>query len=706
DYAAWLRLAKAVDGKLTLHDLVPPSVPRVHDAGDHVNMIALAFNLTLPFVLVVALESRRKAERALAIVAAALVVLALFFTVSRAAWVSAAVALPLFALLYSRRERGVAGLEAPRLSRLQFGAGAAATAIVVLLGAGLLAARWDSRPEWLFRSSLSPRYDAFSVGLHIFRDDPWTGSGPNTYSLLYNVYSGDYPIEDFHPHNGYIAVGDDTGIVGVAAVAFLGIVLVWSLITSFVRGDPRERVYAAACLAALAALAVHSAADMPNQSKTALLLVAVIAALAMKLSPPRQAPSRLLSAANLPRLAVLVFLPLLFGAWLWTDIGHARYDDSLHRLGKGDFAAATRKALDAADKDPDFAAYQFQAGVAQAIEYLVRQEKGDTNPVLLDGAIDSLRSGIASEPRSGIGHANLALALRMRGDRQEAVGEARLALQRAPGDGTIAAVAATVLEWAGEDGEAMYAYSSAVTHDDALIDSPFWTANAFRKDARDGVVDSTFLSPCQKGRTIALYRGYPDDLAPLAEQCAKEVAASGDVRRQSDLAIIRAAMGDAAGAKQQAQAAADRAPDNAYARTALAIALAPGGDLDAVRRQLMLAADLGDPDGALLLYYTYAQPPTDIARNTQLPTSATQPPKQVIDRLQKALPASAPFVYDSGIQDYLLGILYYRPRYFRESPTSILIPGDWINLASPRTLFIQQALKEARAGEGAPGASK
>jgi hypothetical protein len=49
-------------------------------------------------------------------------------------------------------------------------------------------------------------------------------------------------------------------------------------------------------------------------------------------------------------------------------------------------------------------------------------------------------------------------------------------------------------------------------------------------------------------------------------------------------------------------------------------------------------------------------------------------------------------VYD-GRQLYLLGVLYYRVRFQRESPHTILVPGEWIDLASPRTLLILEALQ-------------
>jgi hypothetical protein len=49
-------------------------------------------------------------------------------------------------------------------------------------------------------------------------------------------------------------------------------------------------------------------------------------------------------------------------------------------------------------------------------------------------------------------------------------------------------------------------------------------------------------------------------------------------------------------------------------------------------------------------------------------------------------------VYAGGVQHYLLGVLYYRTRFQRESPTTLLIPGDWVQLASPRSLLIFEAL--------------
>lgn len=690
DYSAWLSLVSGVEGGFGLGDLLPPSVPRVHDVGDHVNMIALAFNLTLPFALLLALQGRGP-ERIFAAVGAVAIVAALFFTVSRAAWVSAVVALPLFALLYSRRNAGIRALRVRGAPRLALAAAAALAGMLLAAGAVMGAARWESRPEWLFRSSLSPRYDAFDVALRLARDEPWTGAGPNAYSLVYGVYSGDYPIENFHPHSGYLAALVDTGIVGVIAVGALGIVLVATLALAYRNGSPQRRAWAAACIAAVAALAVHSFADMPNQSKTAMLLLAVIGAFSMKIAPRPVASASFISAANLPRLAILAFVPLFLAGWIWTDRGHASYDASLERLAQGQFDEAAAKALEAAERDPDFAVYHFQAGVTQAIAYLVHGDRGEPLPGLLDGAVASLRRGVELERRSGIGHANLALALQLKGDGAGAVEHSHLAMLYGPSDGTIAAVAGTIFEWAGLRDEAVEAYALAVTHDAGLIESRFWTTTAFRREVRQEVISKSFLSACQKARVVGLFGRYPEDgLISLAEGCGRVVEAGpSDARARSDLAVALSRAGAKEEAQTEARRAVNQAPDNAYARTALGFALLEMGSAEEARRELTLGSYLGDPDAPILLnvYYqsSFLSPEEDM-------------PEEVLDRLEAALPNSASFVYEGGRQQYLLGILYYRPRYFRESPLAILIPSGpdgWLAFSSPRSEAIEQALREA-----------
>jgi tetratricopeptide (TPR) repeat protein len=354
---------------------------------------------------------------------------------------------------------------------------------------------------------------------------------------------------------------------------------------------------------------------------------------------------------------------------------------------------------------------------------LERDRTGALPVEVLDEAIGHLDHAVEVDPRSAIAYANLALALRLRAeagvaaqgtaewdylppgvqsDIEAAAATARAARQRAPTDAAISAVAGTVFESAGgmtqSQGffeEAAVAYSRALSHDAGLVQSPFWATNEFRLSVRQFALDASTLTACEKGRVTAIYRGYPDDLSLLANDCRLLVERNpGDARARSDLAMILYALGRRDEALLQAEEAVRRVPDTPFARTALAVTLIPEGDLARVRQELMLGAYLGDPDAALLLTYTYEAPgpANPVPANLGLPSESKPAPPEVIELLQKALPNAAPMVFDHGLQRYLLGILYYRMRFLRESPASIFIPQEWIGFASPRALLIVEAL--------------
>jgi O-antigen ligase/Flp pilus assembly protein TadD len=703
NYLDWLDLVRAVEGSVGFSNLLPPSVPRVSGVGDHVNIIAMAFNLILPFALALALHPASAGERLLGRLATPLIAVGLLLTVSRGAWLGTIVALPVFFLLYALRDRTLQ-LPAvfPRTARS--GALLAAGFIgAVFLGGVLVGSQWDSRPEWLFRSSLSPRYDAVSSGWEMFRDRPWLGAGPYTYPLLYNVYSAKYPIENIHPHNGYVDALVDTGLAGGVVLAAGGLVLAITLLRAYRSGDAARRVLVAACAGALASISLHAVVETPNTWNTALMPLAVVLALTLRLGPPYELswPKRL---DRLPRAVPLAIILLLAPSIIFIDRAHSTYSSGLASLREGDYAEAARTAARAADADPDNAAYQFEAGVTGAIAYIVERDRRlEPTPALLEDAIVRLQRGLEAEPRSAVGYANLALALRLRAESQqgparesseaEAVDAARAAIERAPTDSTIAAVAGTVFEWAELNEEAGEAYGRALSHDAGSVQSPFWASNPVRRGLRDTALKNAALTPCEKGRVTSIYRGFMDDLNALEAGCRQLlVDKPGDARARSDLAMIVYALGRLAEARLEARTAASQVPDSPYVRTAVGVTLIPEGDIEKVRHELTLATYLGDPDAALILAYTYAGGPARatnaVVRNLRIPQSNEAMPDEVFARVEKAAPTSAPFVFDDGRQHYQLGILYYRVRFQRESPISILIPGDWIGFTPARSLLL------------------
>jgi Flp pilus assembly protein TadD len=482
-----------------------------------------------------------------------------------------------------------------------------------------------------------------------------------------------------------------------------GLIVALTLFRAYRGGDAVKRVLVAACAAALASIGVHSIVETPNTCNTALMPLAVILALSLRLGPPFELswPRRL---DRLPRAIPIAIILLLVPSMVFIDRAHSTYSSALTSLREGDYAQAARTAAKAADADPDNAAYQFEAGVTGAIVYIVERDRRlEPTPALLDDAIVRLQRGLGVEPRSAIGYANLALALRLRADSQqgaarestkaEAVDAAQAAIERAPTDSTIAAVAGTVFEWAELTEEAGDAYTRALSHDAGSVQSPFWASNPVRRGLRETALKAAALTPCEKGRVTSIYRGFVDDLNALEAGCRQLLEERpGDARARSDLAIIVYALGRQAEARLEARTAASQVPDSPYVRTAVGVTLIPEGDIEKVRHELTLATYLGDPDAALILAYTYGGGPARIAnpvvRNLRIPQSNEDMPEEVFARVEKAARTSAPFVYDNGRQHYQLGILYYRVRFQRESPIAILIPGDWIGFTPARSLLL------------------
>lgn len=138
----------------------------------------------------------------------ALILLAMGTTLSRAAWVGTGAALSIIGL--SRRSKG--------------------TLIILLLVFLFFGFLFNYQPHWLRRFMSIFRYEQnmdrielWKAALHIFRDNPITGSGPGTYPLMQEDYREGSRSRSIHasPHNIFLAVLADTGLIGLLALGFL-----------------------------------------------------------------------------------------------------------------------------------------------------------------------------------------------------------------------------------------------------------------------------------------------------------------------------------------------------------------------------------------------------------------------------------------------------------------------------------------------------
>jgi O-antigen ligase len=681
DYVEWLQLASSVEG-LEASEILPPTVPRVHDVGDHANIIAMVFVLALPFFVVEAARTpARWLRRALS--AGALVLLAAtFFTLSRSAWVgivAGGIATGVSLLLARRQEATVASKEERRRLRTQ-GVALGVVAVVALAGAAgaVLTTAW--RPQWLFRNSLSARQDAFDAGWEMFADHPLTGAGPGTYPILYPEHSGRFPLEAIHAHNGLLQAAVDAGVFGALAAVLIAVAAAMVLRGTLLTGDRTTRWTAAACTGALVGFAIHNLADSANPWKSSLAALAVVLAITLRnqREGATQAPAPL---AGLPRrlraapaLGLIALAPLLALAAARSDVAHYYYRDAVDAAAGSDYAQAYESAERAARIGGAFAVYELEAG-------LVGMQSGATDARALDDAIEHLERAAELDPRSALHEMNLALALARAGRADEAGPHALRATELADTDYLIYVAAGTVLEEAGADDDAIRAYRMAIERNVLLLDSAFWTGSEFRRERYPEILASSVLifNPCAQalllvetdGRTRATELTL-DELTALCEERAADTEA---IDPQLDLALVRIDQGDLARAREHIDAALARQADHARARRVLGEWHAAADDVAAAREEWTAAAGLGDVEAALLLGQSY--PPNAV-------------PDAVIDELARL---SSELISPAN---YRNGTAAFRLKYGRGAPLVALLPGEW-NAAVPRLAAdVRQALSTWR----------
>ena len=698
DYADYLRLTRSVEG-LDRSNIVPPTVPRVHGVSDNPNILAMVLVLVVPFFAVTAWRPPLRWERWAAIAALAVTALALFLTLSRGAWAGAGVACALafagawMTAEFGERERSGAPLRwtdaLPRNISPTAIAAVGGALVLAVFGALAFLARSSTRPGWLFRGSLSPREDAWRAGWHMLRDHPWTGAGPDTFALLYNEYSGKFPLHTQHAHNGFLQYAIDTGVLGVVALIALAAVVIYMLARAWRRGDAEQRLVAVACAAALAGFSVHNIVDAGNIWKATAIALAVVAAIIVRTyresgagdAAPAPASGRRFDAARLrawgPRAVLLALLVVPFLAWYRIDRAHHNaWTAMTHYYQRGDPAhpQALREALSemqsAVERDSSLAVYQLQLGQMQATVY---QEAGkpDDNRGLIAAAVAHLQRAVALDPRSDVAHADLARAYQLAGRDDDAAAEAAKTRVIARDHVQPVLLAGEVYEDIGRADDAIATYGQVISINASLAASSYWDQTAFRR-AHFGEILSRSglgLNPCTHGAYLVEAHTYDSasSLAGLdtdAEGCRLLVfSLPNDLTLRVALARILMQEGRLDDAYGHLRAAVDRQPDFGPARTELGRWYEAKGDLAAARHEWVIGGQLDEPESLLLLGESYAEGSV---------------PGDVVAKLRSVVGAGG-----ANPQADILTILYYRMKYARVSPVDPMIPGGW-QQAEPR----------------------
>ena len=315
--------------------------------------------------------------------AAIVIALGLFLTVSRGAWLAVAGAAGLAAAwlltLWLARRAGWS-----RGQRLAF----AAVLVAVLAMAWLaVTIRWVESARFDADGSIAGRAALYSESLLLGRDYLFTGAGVGTFPVVHSTYALLIHVPAMiHAHNMYLHILVEQGLLGlIALVAALFIPAIMGL--RALVSSPRLSPLLLAAWASLAVEILHALVDYPLHGNRSLLflwvpaafLLASLRSLPLSASPPRSAsPIR----RPLPLAAgALVSLALLAALLLWKPAA-AAWNANLGAL------AQTRAELRAYDYrhfgDPTLHQVRRAINLSAADRYYRRALNYDpTNPTAL-----------------------------------------------------------------------------------------------------------------------------------------------------------------------------------------------------------------------------------------------------------------------------------------------------------------------------------
>jgi O-antigen ligase/tetratricopeptide (TPR) repeat protein len=688
-YLSDLELRRAVLGELTTGEMLPAWHRPTFFY--HANVLAWVINLALPFALAIMLRPASVMERLVVSAAFSLCFLVLVLTNSRGGWLAFAVAVASFIILDRVNCSGLDLNRALAWGRQHKRRVAASLLGVTFVCVLAVSALWVVHPAWLFRETASSRLDIFHVAFEMVSARPLLGFGPNTFGFVQVSYGANTEFVT-HPHNQYLYIAASFGLLGLLSAGAFAIAIGRVLIPALSQEDRRHRVLAVACAAGFLSILVHGLVDTPLNFAGSSVLVVVPLVIALRLSGPAPAPA--LKRSLIPAALVLTIAPACLLFWQSTDSAHSHFDQSIRMVQQGQLAAALESAEQAVDAAPESIAYQVHAGILNALAHQRQLSSGpaaQSDPLV--NAIAHLERATELDPRSYLAYANLAQALRLKGDEAGASNAALRALSMVPRepsisyvsrDPTIAAAAGTVLEWSGHSQEAVRAYAVALRMDPSLTQSPFWFESPAREDLRRQAITLSGITPCQWGRNAALYGAYGDDLAALTQACSD--AAPGPEDRAA-LAIMLEAQGLHAEAVDAARAASSTAEGHAALGYVMAAA-----DVESARRELLAAHFAGDREAILLLsltYHTSVSPASGLIQPASWPPAVQPLPSEVLERLEDSIRTPRSW----------LSVFAYNGLYRRTSLEVMLIPGEWEELRSPRDV-VTKAIVEAGGANG------
>jgi O-antigen ligase len=216
------------------------------------NAVAMYLEPPLAIAAGFGLYADNRRDRRIAIACLVFVVAAVVFTLSRAGLLTLTV-LALVAIITMPQRR----------LKLALLGGAVIGAIAVLQIPYVQTRFFRQLDPTYNQNTFEGRLQIWSDTLHMLRDHPILGAGLRAYTQVMAPYVSTHRIPELYPHNVYLAMWSEVGLLGLAAFVALLVMLLWRGWRGFYRAHDFARPLLWGTSAAFVAIAVHGFFDTP-----------------------------------------------------------------------------------------------------------------------------------------------------------------------------------------------------------------------------------------------------------------------------------------------------------------------------------------------------------------------------------------------------------------------------------------------------------
>lgn len=440
----------------------------------HPNLFAAYLNLFVPLVIVRAVRAQ-KARRIAWLFFLAVLLVMIFFTSSRSAWLglagSLAVTLGLLFIPSWLQDRNQGASR--KMSKRHLLVIGAALALILFFWPIL-----RRQVQSTAHGTYTGRATIWIYGLKLISASPIWGHGPGSTPFLYALRSEEVGGDEmYYTHNIGLQIAVTTGLVGLGLALWMAVEIIKAFShawrnTPLVSSD-RDSLVAYAGIGA--GIAIHGLLDYFFNSPIFTLSVMFILA-CIYLLAPQQAYFTVGRKRSLVAAAAMILVCL--AGMLACNAGAAQYWAGVIHSNRGERQAAQESLCQAAQANPGRTYYSFQCSLASA--YLAF-ESNDTQA--LEALTSLQRSTLASDPYWYLHWANLATYEWRLGNREQAINHMRRAVEMAPRLTWLQLNLGWMEEQLGREDSAAVYYRNILCSSPWYRDSPFFKQTSLRRQA-------------------------------------------------------------------------------------------------------------------------------------------------------------------------------------------------------------------------------